>query len=72
MMTPLVKVSRALVLLVLILGCTAQMRAQCTGGSISGGSGFYSLLITSSGNVFMNVALRYNRRRTVERAVVAG
>jgi chemotaxis protein CheX len=27
---------------------------------------------TSSGNVFMNVALRYNRRRAVERAVVAG
>jgi chemotaxis protein CheX len=27
---------------------------------------------TSSGNVFMNVALRYQRRRAVERAVVAG
>jgi chemotaxis protein CheX len=27
---------------------------------------------TSSGNVFMNVALRYNRRRSSERASVAG
>ena len=27
---------------------------------------------TSSGNVFMNVALRYHRRRAVERAAVAG
>jgi chemotaxis protein CheX len=27
---------------------------------------------TSSGNVFMNVALRYNRRRSAERASIAG
>jgi hypothetical protein len=27
---------------------------------------------TTSGNVFMNVALRYHRRRAVERAAVAG
>jgi len=52
MMSGVVRASQTLALFGLILGCCSQMQAQCTSGSISGGSGFYSFNVTASGDVY--------------------